>query len=39
MEMYNIYCDESCHLEHDGFNNGSVLYRAPNQTMSALAKK
>ena len=17
MEMYNIYCDESCHLEHD----------------------
>lgn len=21
---YNIYCDESCHLEHDGINNMSI---------------
>lgn len=20
MNLYNIYCDESCHLEHDGIN-------------------
>ena len=21
MSLYNIYCDESCHLEHDGIND------------------
>lgn len=20
MMLYNVYCDESCHLEHDGVN-------------------